>query len=134
MQKFGVELGASYDMINIIDNWSCTQGISPHIILISVWYDSYMIALIKKGHHIRIISHVSYKNHIILIWELCEKGIISESYYCLYNIHMILIWELYKKYMISKLYDYLNWLWYQNHIRIVSHENYMNKICVHIRL
>lgn len=42
------------------------QVILPQIILISVWNDSYIIALTwddKIGHHIRIISYVSYENH-----------------------------------------------------------------------
>ena len=86
-----------------------SQGISPHIILISKWYDSYIIALIwddKKGHHMRIISSVSYENHIILIWELYDKGIISKLYDRLYNDYIILIWQSCNFNMIWESYEY----------------------------
>ena len=102
--------------------------------MILIWLRWYKMI----GHHIRIISYVSYENHIILIWESYKKGIISESYDYFINNHiflydaliicfsyqydMILIWYLYD----ALFYHLISAQSYKNHI-ILIWELYVEK-------
>ena len=79
--KFELDVVHQYKII-------ASQGISPYIILISIWYDSCMIVLIwddKKGHHISIIweSLPAARRRSVIWYESCKWLCVSANLLCL---------------------------------------------------